>query len=109
MPALDRKVGAAAIVHDVPQARDVARVLADQHRRQLFFDAGHRRRIGADAADTGLRLAESNNACVGLNPHKGRVEGGHAAKVRGVLPVLGNGDAQPVRTNAADFHGFRTM
>ena len=39
--ARERVVGAAAVVHDVPQPRDVARVLADEQRRQLVLDAVH--------------------------------------------------------------------
>ena len=72
MAARERIVSARAVVQDVPQARDVARVLADQQGRQLLLDAGAERRAGADAADCGLGLAEADGTTLRLDAHQVR-------------------------------------
>ena len=105
--AADGEVGPASVVHHIPKAGDVARILADQRRPQLVPDAGHQGLVGSGGAHGRLGLPEAGDPRIGLDPHQGRIEGARAAEVAGVLPILRDRHVQPVGRDSRDPHSVR--
>ena len=104
VPAADRVVGAAPVVHDVPQARDVPRILADDHGAEVLLDEGGERALVAGAPDRRLRLSVADETALGLDPHEGAVERRGLPEVAAVLALLRNGHVEPRRGHRPDLH-----
>ena len=88
-----------AVIHELPQARGVAGVLADQRRPDVVIDQRDQRRIIAAAEHRGAAFAMADQAGFGLDPHQRRVERGDYAEIAGVLLVLGDRYVNPSRVN----------
>ena len=104
-PLARRVVRARAVVAELPDRGDVARVAADQGRRQLLADQGDDGRVVAEVADGGLGLAEPDEAGIRLDLDEAHVERVVAAEVADVRAIGGDGGAKPRGANGGDEHG----
>src|SRR5262249_15025355 len=101
----ERIVGAAAVVERLPDGGDVARIAADQERRDLLADQRDQRRIVAEVADGDLRLAEAGEPVARLDLDEARVERVVPAEVADMGAVGGDRGGEPGRANGGDLHG----
>ena len=100
-------MGAAAAVERLPQPGDVARVLADEERRELLVDHAGQRLVLRHAADLRLGLAPAGQAAFGVDAHQRPVERQGAAEIAGVLPLRRDRDVHPERLDRFDLHRRR--
>src|SRR6185369_17808381 len=104
-PPLARRVmRARAVVAELPDRGDVARVAADQGRRELLADQGDDGRVVAEVADGGLGLAEPDEPDVRLDLDEAHVERIILPEVAHVRPIGGNGGAKPRGADGGDEH-----
>src|SRR6185369_5423326 len=104
-PLARRVVCTRAVVAELPDRRDVARVAADQGRRQLLADQGDDGRVVAEVPDGGLGLAEPDEAGVRLDLDEAHVERVVPAEVADVRAIGGDGGAKPRGADGGDEHG----
>src|SRR5262245_56230472 len=101
---LEHVVRAHAVVHLLPQPRDVSRVLAEKQRFQLLPHDRDDRPTDGCAADSALRLAAADQAFIGLDAYERHVESLQTPEVARVLVGLRDGTAQPGGGDIGDLH-----
>ena len=94
-----RKMRPRAVIHQLPQARRIAGVLADQRRPDIIIDQRHQRRVIAAAEHRGAALAMAVQAGFSFDPHQCGVERGDDPEIAGVLLGLGDRYVNPSRVN----------
>src|SRR5918994_268517 len=104
-PVLDGVALARRVVHHVPEAGDVARVLPAQQRRVVEVDDGGEAGAGGGAADPGLGLAPAGEAGVRVHPDDDGIEAGNPAEVADEPPFFGDRHVAPGGLDVGDPHG----
>ena len=94
-PMGDSVVAAHAAIHHLPEAADVAGILADDHRRVMMVD--HRRQAGviARAADYLAGLAPAYQSRFRFDPYQRAVKRCRGAEIRRGLLIFWNRNVDP--------------
>ena len=97
-------VPAHAVVPQLVQPDDVARVLADEVGAVLLVDRLGDGAVVARAPHLFLGLAPADDAALGFDPHQRAVKRADLSEVGDVLLLFGDGDVQPGGLDGFDAH-----